>query len=140
MGPKKGKVEAEKGPKKVKVKGALHLASVAAARAKAERDLKKKANTLTEEDDELKEEEGYEESDGEEYSSSSTESQHFAKQDASETLQEKAKVLHREETYKGELQSKIDKLKKVDDLKMQELLEANQQYPSDNEVHNMILL
>ena len=75
---------------------------------------KKKADTLTEEDDELEEEEGNEESNGEE-SSSSTESQHFAKQDERETLQGKAKVLHSEETYQGELQSKIDKQKKVND-------------------------
>ncbi len=80
-------------------------------------------------------------SDGE-GSSSSIESQHSscAKHDARETLQEKAKVLRWEQTDEGELQSKIDKQKKVNDRKLQELLEACQQYPPDNEVHNMILL
>ena len=43
MGPKKGKAEAEKAPKKGKVKGALHAASVAAARAKAEWERKKES-------------------------------------------------------------------------------------------------
>ena len=90
MGPKKCKAEAEKAPKKGKVKGALHEASIAAAKAKAERESaflkavgfrKKKADSLTEENDELGEEEGNEESDGEE-SFTSTESQHFAKQDS----------------------------------------------------------
>jgi hypothetical protein len=129
----KTNADAQAAPKTGKRKGAMHDASVAAARAKDAQKKKKISTPLSDEDDDL---EGH---DGEisEDSSSSSESQHAEKQDAIERAHDKSKTLAKERSAEEHLQLQIDRQKKVNDKKMMELAKTSECYPSEDEVHNL---
>ena len=109
----KTKADAQAAPNKLKRKGTMHDANVAAARAKDAQKKKGKNTVPSDEDDDL------EGRDGEisEDSSSSSESQHAEKQDAIERAHDKTKTLAKERSAEEHLQSQIDRQKKVNDKK-----------------------
>ena len=86
------KEDAQAAPKKVKRKGAMHDATVAAARAKDAQKKKEKKTVPSDEEDEL---DGQDEDCGED-SSSSSESQHAEKQDTIKRAHDKSKTLAKE--------------------------------------------
>ncbi len=106
------KEDAQAAPKRPKARGAMHDASIAAARARAQQAaLKKKQKDKgrSDEDDELERNVGENSDD----SSSSSESQHAEKEDALERTLEKSKTLSKERSTEDNLQSQIDRQKRV---------------------------
>jgi hypothetical protein len=113
----KTKLDAQQAPKRPKAKGAMHDASVAAARARAALKQKAKDKVQSDEDDELEGNEGENSDD----SSSSSESQHAAKEDTHERALDKSRTIVKERSTEVSLQSQIDRQKKVNDKKIRSL-------------------
>ena len=127
------KEDAQAAPKRAKGKGAVHDATVSAARAKDAQKKKEQKKVPSDEEDEL---DGHDEDRGED-SSSSSESQHAEKQDAIERAHDKSKTLAKEQSTEVNLQLQIDRQKKVNDKKLRELAKTRYSYPSEDEVHNL---
>jgi hypothetical protein len=127
------KEDAQAASKKVKRKGAMHNASVAAARAKDAQKKKEKIPVPSDEEDDLEGHDGEKSED----SSSSSESQHAEKQDAIDRAHDKSKTLAKERSAEEHLQSQIDRQKKVNDKKLMELAKTRESYPTEDEVHNL---